>query len=281
MNLSEIKRLMGRRASSHKGENGRVLVVGGSQDYSGTLVLVGVAALRAGADIVTIAAPQRVAWAVNACSPDLITKKLTGKYLVPRHISDVKKLLPKFDVLEYGNGIGMHAKTWKFSKRLAEEARGMKKVIDADGIKQLSFSQLDRAIITPHEVELFLFLKNSGLEEIYEEKNKERRAKLLQLHVGDNVLLIKGPTDYVISRSKIARVRGGNPGLTKAGTGDVLAGLCAGFYAQSGDAFSSARAASVLNKRIGDLLLKKKRGYSFIASDILDEIERLSSKGLL
>ena len=64
--------------------------------------------------------------------------------------------------------------------------------------------------------------------------------------------------------------------MTKAGTGDVLAGLCAGFLAQSKDLFKSAVAASQVSKQIGDLLLRKKRGYVFLASDMVDEIKKLN-----
>ena len=57
--------------------------------------------------------------------------------------------------------------------------------------------------------------------------------------------------------------------MTKAGTGDILAGLCLGFLAKTGDMFKSAVAASFINGHVGDLLLEKHKGYSFIASDIL------------
>ena len=65
----------GRDKNSHKGDNGRVLVVGGSIDYVGAPYFAAMAALRSGVDLVTVAAPEKVAWTINSLSPDLITKK--------------------------------------------------------------------------------------------------------------------------------------------------------------------------------------------------------------
>jgi NAD(P)H-hydrate epimerase len=69
--------------------------------------------------------------------------------------------------------------------------------------------------------------------------------------------------------------KGGNPGMAKVGTGDVLAGLCAGFLGQSKDLLQSAVNASYFNKLIGNILLKKKKGFSYLASDMVSEIQRI------
>ncbi len=309
MNLPAIKRLMRRTKASHKGQHGHVLVIGGSEDYVGTLVLVGLAALRAGCDLVTIAAPEKVAWAINCCSPDLITKKLPGKFLAPGHLKLLAPLLRKCDVLAAGNGAGLRKETKAFFRRLMKTARSMPKVIDADAIKVLSLQEIENAIITPHAVELQLLLRNSGRARLSRVGSVSRKAKALQRCAGSNVLLLKGPADYLVSRAAIKKVAGGNPGMARGGMGDVLAGLCAGFLAQAvarekasftsagrgarhsqqartaqtaaqtvpasaitNDLMRSAEAASFINKRIGGLLLKKKRGYSFIAGDMVEEM---------
>ena len=69
-----------RKKTAKKGDNGRVLVIGGSKEYTGAAALAGLAALRSGADWVTVAAPEKVAWAVNCLSADLVTVKLKGDY---------------------------------------------------------------------------------------------------------------------------------------------------------------------------------------------------------
>ncbi len=63
--------------------------------------------------------------------------------------------------------------------------------------------------------------------------------------------------------------------MTRGGTGDVLAGLCAGFLAQSKDSLQSAKNAAYINGMIGDILLKRKKGFSYLASDMVEEIKRV------
>ena len=107
------------------------------------------------------------------------------------------------------------------------------------------------------------------------------RAMILQGNLryflqNNNVLLAKGATDIIISRNKIAYNRTGNQGMTKAGTGDVLAGLAVGFLAKTKDLFKSAIAAAYINGHVGDILLKKKKGYTFIASDLVEDLGKIS-----
>src|SRR3989344_3331725 len=90
-----LKALKNRRPDSHKGENGRVLVVAGSEEYAGAPTIAALAAkavLRTGADISVLFAPEKVAWSANAYSPDLITFKAKGKFLAKKHASQVLKM---------------------------------------------------------------------------------------------------------------------------------------------------------------------------------------------
>ena len=284
MNKNKIKSLTARKKNSHKSQHGHVLIIGGSEDYTGTLILAGLAALRSGCDIVTIAAPEKVAWAINCYSPDLITKKLPGKYLAPSHIPLLTPLLEKATVIALGNGIGLRKETKQFCKKLMSLTKDKPKVIDADAIKLLSLKDITSAIITPHAVELHLLLNNSNLAKFNKIKNKIRKSKAIQPHLTTNILLMKGPTDFIISKTRMIKVMGGNPGMARAGMGDVLAGLCAGFLSprriipQKNNLIQSAEAASTLNKTVGDILFKKKNGYSFIASDMVEEIKKIKNK---
>src|SRR3989344_8353172 len=85
-----------RKKESHKGDNGLVLAVGGSKEYVGAITLAGLAALRSGADLVKIIAPEKVAWAINAYSPDLVTMKLKSDYFNLNHFNVIKNLMEKF-----------------------------------------------------------------------------------------------------------------------------------------------------------------------------------------
>src|SRR3989338_7556169 len=251
MNLNYVKKLMDRKKTSHKGENGYALVIGGSEEYVGALTLAGLSALRAGCDAVTLASSEKVAWAANRYAPDLMTMKLRGETFSVKNAKEMVKSAERFDAVLVG--CGMTRRGDKFVHYFIRKC--MKpKVIDADALKSLSFKDFSNSILTPNE------------------KAEVLQGNLRYFLQNDNVLLVKGATDIIISKNKIAYNRTGNQGMTKTGTGDVLAGLTVGFLAKSQDLFKSAVAASYINGFIGDQLLKQKKGYCFIASDIMHDL---------
>lgn len=287
MNFNQVKKLMDRKKTSHKGENGSVLIIGGSEEYVGAVILAGLAALRAGCDLVTIAAPEKVAWAINRYTPDLITHKLRGDNLTIKDAKEMVKFAEKFDAVLIGNGLTRKAD--KFCQYFIKKSPRLK-VVDADALKSMSFKDFHNSILTPHETEMEMMLMNSNKDFLLpklRQSNVKEKTEILQgnlryfLH-NDNVLLLKGPIDLIISRNKVSFNRTGNQGMTKAGTGDVLAGLAVGFLAKTKELYKSAVAAAFINGLVGDILLKKKKGYSFIASDLiadLDKITKLAKKG--
>jgi len=282
MNLNQIKKLMERKKTTRKGESGYALIVGGSEEFVGAVVLAGIAALRAGCDSVTIAAPEKVAWAINCYTPDLITHKVKGGTSFSiKNAKDMVKFAERFEAVLIGNGVT--SKADKFCQYFIKKSSKFK-VIDADALKSLAFKDFHNAVLTPHETELEMMLVNSGKEFLLpklKESNIKEKAEILQGNLryflqNNNVLLIKGPTDIIISKNKIAYNRTGNQGMAKAGTGDVLAGLVVGFLAKSQDMFKSAVAASYVNGWVGDQILKRKKGYTFLASDIVEDLGKIS-----
>ena len=99
MNLNQVKKLMERKKNSRKGDNGKVLIVGGSEEYVGAVTLAGVAALRAGCDVVTIAALDKVAWTVHKLSPDLVTHNIKGNNLTVKVAKDLVRYAERFDAI--------------------------------------------------------------------------------------------------------------------------------------------------------------------------------------
>ena len=93
----------------------------------------------------------------------------------------------------------------------------------------------------------------------------------IQPFIGNNILISKGFTDIIISKEKIAYNKTGNPGMTVAGTGDILAGIIAGFSSQKNSLFDSSCAGTFLCGEVGDQLFKK-FGNSFLASDFINQI---------
>ncbi len=274
-----------RSSTSHKGDNGLVLAVGGSKDYVGAVTLAGLAALRSGCDLVKIIAPEKVGWAINAYSPDLMTMKLKGDYFKLKDFNIIEKNIGKFNVLLIGNGIGLQNETKRFCVKTIKNIKKFK-VIDADAIKSISMNDCENSIITPHSKELEFFLINSNINKTIINRNRNEKniikksqliKKITQKFLDkNNIILLKGKIDAIISKNRILYNKTGNAGMTKGGTGDVLAGLCAGFLAQSKDLVQSAINAAYFNGLIGDILLKKKKGFTYLASDMVDEIKRLS-----
>ncbi len=261
-----LKSLKNRKKTSHKGDNGKVLVVAGSEDYPGAAALSAAAALailRSGADHVRVATPSKVAWIVNTFAPDIITTKLPGKYFTGAHMKKIMKLSKDVDVVLIGPGIGN--KSNSFIKSLTNKLtkQGMKMVIDADANNVVDLNKINNAIITPHHREFEKLLKNSRLT----------RANL-QKKLKNNVIILKGSVDEVISKSTTTYNKCGNAVMTKAGTGDVLAGLCSGIYAQSNSPSLSANTAAYINGKTADYL-RKKLGRTFTASDIVANIHKI------
>ncbi|MBW2992310.1 NAD(P)H-hydrate dehydratase, partial [Candidatus Woesearchaeota archaeon] len=175
-------------------------------------------------------------------------------------------------VVLIGNGISL--KSGKFVKKLVKKIK-KPSVIDADAIRLISIKDVKNAIITPHSNELESLLKNSGYAGLLQIKDHRLLIKNLQRIVNSNVLLIKGRIDVILSKERFVLNHSGNEAMTKGGTGDVLAGLCAGFLAQSKDLMKSAAAAAWINGHVGDLLAKRKHGPVFLASDMVEEIRRI------
>lgn len=265
-----ILKLPPRKKAAKKGDYGRVLVIGGSEDYIGAPALAAQAALatlRSGVDLVTVAAPEKVAWAINTLSPDIITIKIKGKYFAPHHVSPLLKLTEKYDVILLGCGLGK--KSFAFARELVKRVK-KPMVIDADALKAIRLQDARNAILTPHRGEYAILMKNSKLPTTTTKTafNQVRRR------LGDKVILLKAPIDVIMSKNKMTFNSVHNPVMAKAGTGDVLAGLCAGFLAQTHDPFRAACMAAFLNGAVGNYLLRK-RGRTLTASDIVNNIYKV------
>lgn len=260
-----------RKSESHKGDNGKVLVVGGSVEYVGAVVLAGMAAYRSGVDLVVIAAPEKIALTLNFW-PDFITTKFRGSFFKESHANEIIRMGKEFDVLLVGNGLGLRQETKSFAKKVVKSLNCVN-VVDADAIKSIRLQDAANSIITPHMAEFDVLLGNSGIKAGHMSlKEKIAAAKKI---IGNNVILLKARsgqiTGIVFSKDKTAYNTTGNAGMTSGGTGDVLAGLCAGLAAQGNGLFASACAAAYVNGCAGDLLYRE-YGYGFTATDLADKV---------
>jgi len=258
-------------------------VIASSEEYPGASVLVTkscLAALRTGADLVTVAAPSNVGWVMHKYSPDLIIKKYPCRYFDESHVKEISELSKKADVVVMGSGLGMDSAGFvrEFVKKHLRNQKS-KLVLDADALKAIKINKVKNAILTPHSTE-FRLVTGEKLPKLL--KSKIKLLKKISKENKTNVILLKGNPDIIAYNGKVKINETGNQGMTVGGTGDVLAGLCAGILAQAKqsrankpiyylDLFNSACAAAFVNGLVGDKL-KKKLGYGFIGSDMLKEI---------
>jgi len=260
----DIKPFLKRPATSHKGDAGRILVIGGGA-YSGAPALAALAALRAGADIVTVAAPKSVSDIIASFSPNLIVRPLSGNRLVEEDILLISELINKHDAVVVGMGLGNEDSTLETVRKIVPMCR--KAVIDADALSPDVLQSSHRGIIvTPHAGEM---KRLSGMD--VPEDEKKKLAFVLDF-AKDNKLtvLLKGKVDIISDGTEVRANRTGNSGMTVGGTGDVLAGLVGALFAKH-DAFSAACAAAFINGAAGDLAFEE-FGYGLLATDVIERI---------
>ncbi len=268
MDVLEI--LPKRRSDTHKGDYGRLLIIGGGSRYVGAPVLSALAALRSGIDLATIAAPEKAAWVMNSISPDITTIKLKCEDLEPSALGDVIAKIEKANAVVVGPGLGENPATEKAVLRIAGELRKLRKpaLFDADALKALS-KKIEVVkgmpwVLTPHGGE---FRTLSGITLPSGLDARVRIVKDFAKKIGCTVLL-KSHVDVIASPTRTKLNHTGNPGMTVGGTGDVLTGIVGTFLAQGADPFKAATAGAWVCGRAGDLCLGEK-GYEFIASDVI------------
>ena len=257
---------------AHKGDSGRVLIIGGSRRYRGAPALAGLAALRAGADIVTIAAPESAADIISGFSPNLITEPLEGDFLNPRDVQKALTLSKKFDSVILGPGIGRMSPTKEFVIRFLKEV-AKPCVIDADAIHLVSEHKnaLRKGfVVTPHAGE---FYSLSGTEVGKNVKERGILASKFSREFGCCILL-KGHVDVIAEGRNVIFNSTGNPYMTVGGTGDVLSGICGAMLAMGMKPFQAAAAAAYVSGRAGDLAADI-LGPGLVATDVIERIPKI------
>ncbi len=262
-----------RKSDVHKYDYGALLIVGGSEKYSGSPAfnaLAALAAYRAGVDIVEVIAPKRAAGIIATFSPDIITIPLEGSHLSKKHL---KKLFEesknKFAVV-IGGGIGREKETLKTVIKYLKEI-DIPAVVDADAIYAVAKNKKvikPNFVITPHAYE-FSVLTGKSLDDLtVNQRIKEVRDAALELNC---VILLKGNPDIISNGKQTAINKTGNKYMTVGGTGDTLAGICGSLLAQNVEPFKAACAAAYINGRAGDIIARKKK-QGLLASDLIQVI---------
>jgi ADP-dependent NAD(P)H-hydrate dehydratase / NAD(P)H-hydrate epimerase len=245
-----------RKSTSHKGAGGTVLVIGGGP-YQGAPYLAGLAALRAGADIVRIASP------VFEPVPDLIYERLTGDRIGKEHTDQLIALAVCADVVICGNGIG----TASHDTVRAVAPHCKKAVFDADALRLPLPGACDETIYTPHAGE---FARITGVrlpEDAADACGRAREAQKAAATLGGTILL-KGPVDVISDGRRTRFNRTGDPAMSVGGTGDILAGVCGALLCHL-PAFEAGCIAAYVTGKAGEQVAGH-RGEGMLASDLMD-----------
>ncbi len=258
-----------RKPWAHKGEHGSVLIIGGSGRYSGSPALNALAALRSGADLVTIFGAERAMNIAATFAPDLITCSL-GNGLAPLHIPLLLKESKKFDSLVVGCGLDRNEKTHQAIADLITKIN-LPMVVDAEGIRAvakhpraLRALSRRRAILTPHAEEFRVLTGEVVKPNVADRILKVKRwAKRLGV-----VILLKGHADVISDGRRVETNATGTPFMTKGGFGDTLSGICGALLARGADPFRAAALAPYINGQAG-ALASKKYGEGTLASDLI------------
>jgi hydroxyethylthiazole kinase-like uncharacterized protein yjeF len=231
---------------SHKGQNGRLLIIGGSELFHA-------------ASLWSLTVASRIVDLVHYCSTAqnnaLVKHEFRNGIVVPR--KNVDEYIEEDDVVLIGPGMTRDDETRTLTNTLLKKYPQKQWVLDAGALQMMDVSLIPkRAILTPHHGEYAQLFSDMDVSEV---------AKKYSC-----IVLLKGEKDIASDGAQTEEIVGGNPGMTKGGTGDVLAGLIAALACKN-DPFTATVMGSKINKQAGDALYKKV-GPFFNATDLANQI---------
>ncbi|HEV2117779.1 MAG TPA: NAD(P)H-hydrate dehydratase [Terriglobales bacterium] len=266
-----------RPRDSNKGMYGHVLVIGGSLGKSGAAAMAGVAALRAGAGLVTVATAQSVLPTVAGYAPELMTEPLPETEagtisLRAREYGRLDGIIEGKTVLAIGPGISRQTETSELVRMLVKSSQ-LPMVLDADGLNAFEGRAQEfigrPLVITPHPGEMSR-LAQLSVKQIQE--NRLKVAREFATRHGITTVLKGNRTLIAQADGKVWVNPTGNPGMASGGMGDILTGLVAGLLGQTKHATTAVLAAVYLHGLAGDVACEKTGEQSLIATDLLEAL---------
>ncbi|MFW6121735.1 MAG: NAD(P)H-hydrate dehydratase [Petrotogales bacterium] len=241
----------------HKGSFGKVLIVGGSEDYTGATLMAAEGALLSGCGKVLTYTPEKAQAVIRNNLPQIIAYSSSRANLGYNDIKIIDNLIKDIDVLVIGPGIGRKDETVKFVHdllKLASSINTLKVLIDADGLFALKknmelLNGIYDTVLTPHPGE-FSMLINKTVKEIINnlELVKECASNW------QSTLVLKGATSIISDKSKKIRLNiAGNTGLAKGGSGDLLSGTIGAFMAQNMNGYDAASLGSYVMGKAAEM----------------------------
>ena len=261
------ERMIPRGLHSKKGDNGIVLVVGGSSLYHGAPILASVAALRCGTDLVYTGVPKSISLPVRSFSPNIIALPMPADRLTVGSTNRLLGMLPK---TPHAAAIGMGMSISKpealklLIKRLLD--KGTKVLLDASALIPNILETINgsNSIITPHAGEYQrIFGESPGQNEAEMVSNVKAMAQKYRI-----TIILKGWINIIADPNEnVAKVTRTTPAMTVGGTGDVLDGIATSLFAKM-NSFDASVLAVYFNGIAANLAVAK-LGIHILATDLI------------
>lgn len=269
INIKDLSHyLKPRPKECHKGDFGRVLIIGGNLGYSGAVRLAGEAALRVGAGCVSIATRKEHAICLNVSCPELMCHGISSE-------EELNKLLEQATFIVLGPGLGTDE--WSLSllkKTLTRKDKPL--LLDADALNLVATNKIEmkraNCIYTPHPGEAARLLKTTP-DKI--QSNRLTAINNLYELLG-GIIVLKGSGTLILSEINKAEIcHAGNPGMATAGMGDILSGIIAGLAAQNIPFNDATKLGVLIHAMAGDLSATEKGERGMIASDLISNLRKI------
>ena len=272
----EIAPLIGPRPlAANKGNFGHVLVIGGSVGKAGSVAMAGIAALRTGAGLSTVATPKSVLGTVAGFHPEVMTEPLDetdAGSISTRASGEVDTLIKGKTVLAVGPGISRNPETSEFVRSLVVKSK-LPLVLDADGLNAFEgrANELNgkgrTLVITPHPGEMAR-LAGSTIAAVQRDRINVARTFAREHEL---IVVLKGHRTLIAQPDGTVWVNtAGNPGMATGGTGDILTGMVSGLIAQNPERIVEAVIAAVhLHGLAGDVARESMGEHSLVATDLI------------
>ncbi len=249
-----------RNPDSHKGENGKVAIIGGSRHIHGAPIFSALAAEASGVDLVFLCIPVSHENVAKNASLNFQVHQFKGEELSREDTGYILQMLAIMDSCVIGPGLSRGAECLSSLEQIIRGAP-CPLVLDATALQPDSLALLQGkiAVLTPHLGEL----ERMGIA--HGDIGEAAKRHGVTIHV-------KGPVDSIASPDgTVQEIAGGNAGLTVGGTGDALAGLIAGLIAQKMSPAEACALATTVIKSCGDRLCEEK-GFTYTTRDVIEQI---------
>ncbi|WP_070967073.1 bifunctional ADP-dependent NAD(P)H-hydrate dehydratase/NAD(P)H-hydrate epimerase [Vibrio sonorensis] len=261
-----VNKLNPRPKNSHKGKNGKALLIGGNKGMGGAIVLASEACARSGAGLTAALMAKESMMACLTRTPEVMSGDWSGGEALNHRVQ-------WSDVLAIGPGLGRTEQSESRFEVAIELAKGKAKVVDADALWHLAQSPRWNAqwILTPHSGEAAMLLGCSA-EEV--ENDRYKAVRQIQNQYG-GICVLKGPGTLIADKDAVYVCPAGNAGMASGGMGDVLTGVIAAMLAQGQSLLDSALCGVLLHSMAADELAESEGQIGLLAGDLAPKIREL------